>query len=386
MDGAQTPLAALTGSTDSTDFASRLEREARAGRVAGVEPGAVSVTWLGAGESFTAWLLRAEDVGSAEGAAQGARRPPRVVRVARRPAEELPRPLRGEYEALSRVPADLGPHGVALEEGSGNVLGAPYVVTTYVPGRVVPAREWTPRLACALAEQLARLHHLLGEAQTAGEGTAGSRLQSGQGSHPGALREAEGLLGWWRSHHPDTLEEPQVSRLLDPWWRALASLDPVTVGTPLHPLIHGDVVVTNVVVGPGGVPRLIDWEWAGPGDPAKDLALIGGEVTGGPWYAYLSREVVTDMVSRYVAVRRRLAGAEGTGAGEAHGCAEGCANEHDEQVRRLLARRDAWELLDRMSNLLYCLSRSRRGGREKYLRWAGQLADSLEARLAAQPD
>ncbi|WP_259390766.1 aminoglycoside phosphotransferase family protein [Actinomyces sp. 2119] len=381
MDGART-LPALTGSADfSADFASRLEREARAGRVSGVEPAAVSVTRLGAGESFTAWLLRAEE------AAQGARQPPRVVRVVRRPAEERPRSLRGEYEALSRVPPDLGSHGVALEEDSDNALGAPYVVTTYVPGRVVPGQEWTPRLACALAEQVARLHHLLGGAQTAGEGTAGSRLQPGQARHPGALREAEAVLGWWRSHHPDVLKEPRVSRLLAPWWRALVTLDPVTVGVPLHPLIHGDLVVTNVVVGTGGIPRLIDWEWAGPGDPAKDLALIGGEVTGGPWYAHLSRKAVTDMVSCYVAARSRLARSQAADKGRnlVRDCegAGGSGEKHDEQVRRLLARRDAWELVDRLSNLLYCLSRR---GQEDYLRWAGQLAESLGARLTAPPD
>ncbi|WP_243118418.1 phosphotransferase family protein [Actinomyces wuliandei] len=363
--------------TDSAEFASVLRRAAESGRVAGVGAGSVRLTRLGAGESFTAWLLRPchEDG-----------RPLRVVRVPRLPAEELPRSLRGEYEALSRVPADLGSHGVALEEDSDNALGAPYLVTTYVPGRVLPPWAWTPRLACALAEQVARLHHLLGEAQTAGEGTAGSQLQSGQGSHPGALREAEEVLGWWRSHHPDVLEEPRASCLLDPWWQALASLNPVTVGTPLHPLVHGDVVVTNVVVGPDGVPRLIDWEWAAPGDPAKDLALIGGEVTGGPWYAHLSREAVTDMVSRYVTVRRRLAGSEDADKGRdcegAGGRAEK-AEEHDEQVRRLLVRRDAWELVDRVSNLLYCLSRR---GQGNYLRWARELAESLEARLAALPD
>jgi len=46
--------------------------------------------------------------------------------------------------------------------------------------------------------------------------------------------------------------------------------------------------------------------------------------------------------------------------------------------QRLLERRDAHELLDRLGNLLYCLSRP---GEACYGRWADELARSLTARL-----
>ena len=46
--------------------------------------------------------------------------------------------------------------------------------------------------------------------------------------------------------------------------------------------------------------------------------------------------------------------------------------------QRLLDRRDGYELLDRLGNLLYCLSRP---GETRYRRWADELAHSLTARL-----
>jgi len=69
--------------------------------------------------------------------------------------------------------------------------------------------------------------------------------------------------------------------LLPAWRRELDRLAPAFEAVPTHRLIHGDVVATNVILGPDGVPRFIDFEWSGPGDTAKDLALIGGRVIGG---------------------------------------------------------------------------------------------------------
>ena len=44
----------------------------------------------------------------------------------------------------------------------------------------------------------------------------------------------------------------------------------------------------------------------------------------------------------------------------------------------MLDRRDGYELLDRLGNLLYCLSRP---GETRYRRWADELTHSLTARL-----
>ncbi|OLO65817.1 phosphotransferase [Actinomyces oris] len=316
------------------DIAPRIRAAVDAGELRGVKPGPVER--LGAGESYTAWRI-----GSGEQT--------RVLRLPRHLPHDMPRPLETEFEALRRVPPELGTSAVALETGSDNPLGTPYMVTTHVPGRALRATDWNPRLATALAHQIARLHDALAT------GPAPSVAFV-----PSADEQGEELLTWWGGHHPQTLTDPRVRALLPAWRRELDRLAPAFEAVPTPRLIHGDAVAPNVILGPDGLPRLIDFEWSGPGDTAKDLALIGGRVTGGPWYLPMTPDDVTAFVTEY-ARRSRLA--QDTGATD---------------PQRLLERRDAYELLDRLGNLLYCLSRP---GEARYGRWADELARNLTARL-----
>ena len=288
---------------------------------------------LGAGESYTAWRI-----GSGERT--------RVLRLPRHLPHDMPRPMETEFEVLRRVPPELGTSAVALEAGSDNPLGTPYMVTTHVPGRALRATDCNRRLATALAHRLARLH----EALATGPAPSATFV-------PSAGEQGEELLTWWGERHPETLTDPRVRALLPAWRRELTRLTPAFEAVPTHPLIHGDAVATNVILGPDGVPRLIDFEWSGPGDAAKDLALIGGRVTGGPWYLPMTLDDVTAFVTEY----SRLA--QDTGAAD---------------PQQLLERRDAYELLDRLGNLLYCLSRP---GEARYGTWADELARSLSVRL-----
>ena len=289
---------------------------------------------LGSGESYTAWRI-----GSGDQA--------RVLRIPRRPPQEMPRSMGAEFEVLRRVPPELGTSAVALETGADNPLGAPYMVTTHVPGRALRAADWNPRLATSLAHQIARLH----VAFAAGPAPSAASV-------PSASEQGEELLAWWGTHHPATLSDSRVSALLPAWLRELTRLAPAFEAVPTDPLIHGDVVATNVILGPDGVPRLIDFEWSGPGDTAKDLALIGGRVTGGPWYLPMTPDDVAALVTEYSRYSRHAGAID---------------------PQQLLARRDAYELLDRLGNLLYCLSRP---GEARYGRWADDLACNLTDRLA----
>ena len=316
------------------DIAPRIRAAVDAGELRGVTTGPVER--LGTGESYTAWR-----VGSGEQA--------RVLRLPRRPPHDLPRSMQAEFEVLRRVPPELGTSAVALETGSDNPLGTPYMVTTHVPGRALRTADWNRRFATALAHQIARLHEALATA------TAPSAAFV-----PSADEQGEDLVTWWGEHHPQTLTDPRVRELLPAWRRELDRLAPAFEAVPTHRLIHGDAVAPNVILGPDGLPRLIDFEWSGPGDTAKDLALIGGRVTGGPWYLPMTPDDVTAFVTEYARYSRL---AHDTGAAD---------------LQRLLERREAYELLDRLGNLLYCLSRP---GEVRYGRWADELARSLTARL-----
>ena len=329
-----------TGTDD--DIAPRIRAAVEAGELRGVTTGPVER--LGTGESYTAWR-----VGSGEQA--------RVLRLPRRPPHDLPRSMQAEFEVLRRVPPELGTSAVALETGSDNPLGTPYMVTTHVPGRALRTADWNRRLATALAHQIARLHEALATATAPAPSAA---------FVPSADEQGEELATWWGEHHPQTLTDPRVRELLPAWRRELDRLAPAFEAVSTHRLIHGDAVAPNVILGPDGLPRLIDFEWSGPGDTAKDLALIGGRVTGGPWYLPMTPDDVTTFVteySRYLRSLRRSRLAQDTGAAD---------------LQRLLERRDAYELLDRLGNLLYCLSRP---GEARYGRWADELARSLTARL-----
>ena len=322
------------------DIAPRIRAAVDAGELRGVTAGPVER--LGTGESYTAWR-----VGSGEQT--------RVLRLPRHLPHDMPRPMETEFEVLRRVPPELGTSAVALETGSDNPLGTPYMVTTHVPGRALRATDWNPRLATALAHQIARLHDALAT------GPAPSVAFV-----PSADEQGEELATWWGGHHPETLTDPRVRALLPAWRRELTRLAPAFEAVPTHRLIHGDAVATNVILGPDGLPRLIDFEWSGPGDTAKDLALIGGRVTGGPWYLPMTSDDVTAFVteySRYSRRSRRSQLAQDSSATD---------------PQRLLERRDAYELLDRLGHLLYCLSRP---GEARYGRWADDLARSLTSRL-----
>ena len=305
-----------TGTDD--DIAPRIRAAVDAGELRGVTTGPVER--LGTGESYTAWR-----VGSGEQA--------RVLRLPRRPPHDLPRSMQAEFEVLRRVPPELGTSAVALETGSDNPLGTPYMVTTHVPGRALRTADWNPRFATALAHQIARLHEALATAAPAPSAAF----------VPSADEQGEELVTWWGEHHPQTLTDPRVRPLLPAWRRELDRLAPAFEAVPTHRLIH--------------------FEWSGPGDTAKDLALIGGRVTGGPWYLPMTPDDVTTFVTEYARYPRRSRLAQDTGATD---------------PQRLLERREAYELLDRLGNLLYCVSRP---GEARYGRWADELARSLTARL-----
>lgn len=247
--------------------------------------GPVSVRELGRGESYRAHLVRRGEV-------------ERVVRVPHVPLSEFPQPPAEELAMLARVPAGLTARPLGVHETDGG--DAPLaVVTTRVPGRMLPAAAWSdPERLRSLARSLAVLH------------VRGDRGGLPVPERIDPVAGAEDALAWWQEHEPETAEA-----VLAPVWPAVrAHLEPLrdAFGAADRVLLHGDVAAANLLVDDDGSVRFVDWEWSGVGDAARDLALIGGPVPLEPWYAGLTSEGTRRFAADYLAARaeeERAAGA-----------------------------------------------------------------------------
>ncbi|WP_058235146.1 phosphotransferase [Devriesea agamarum] len=112
-------------------------------------------------------------------------------------------------------------------------------------------------------------------------------------------------------------------------------------------------------------PRYIDFEWARFDDVARDLAIIGGEVHGGPWYVPLSRDAVRFFVDAYAQEASRLRPTQ------------------SEEPETLLQRREGWEAYEKLAMLLHCSQRADRENSELHAEAAGSLRTTLTRKLRA---
>lgn len=265
----------------------------------------ISAVYVASGESYDAWKI--ED--------RGGERPALLLRRAHRAVQDLAQPPRREYEALR----DLEHTGLAArvwdyDDGAGNPLGAPYVVTTFVEGDQRDPREWSQRNLADLARRAALVHNA-----TARPGTSSG------------IAWYENSLAWWQENHPEAVAEPAAARLLHRVRAFVAEREETFERLTELVLVHGDLVATNVLFRDDR-PCFVDWEWADADDPARDLALIGGQSYGGPWYVPLDDDAVETFVAVY--------------AGE-----RGWTDES--AVGGLMTRRDVWMALDRTFSSLH---------------------------------
>ena len=300
----------------------------------------VDVRLLGTGESYAAWLVRV--------AARTV-----VVRVARR--SDLPRPMAAEFAALALVPAGLGPRPVALEE-SADPLGSPFMVVGYVPGRVVEPSGWSRPLLVTHVRALAALH-------TTSHTRCGDLVtpiveRSSSISITGRFADS---LAWWRQAHPDIVATVAAADgLLSRAEAVVAAAEPAFARLHRFALVHGDLVVPNILVDGLGTPRYVHWEWAEIGDPAQDLAYLGGAISAPPWYLPLDRSTVE------LLARTHLAATPDRDRGD---------------LADLHTRRDAWEVFERLFSALHF--RTRCGSQED--RRTGLYTDAVR-RLTTQLD
>lgn len=315
------------------------------------EPGAVSerlgeTTSVGLGQTYEAWKLTLRDAD------------PVALRVVHRPIETLPRPMRHEFAALRLVPEGIGPRGLLMDDTSDNPLGRPWILATFAPGAEKPVAEWTDDDLTNNARQLARLHEP-------------SVVVRGSPDSPGLWSldiEEEFSTGWqwWHDHHPEITARPRFRALR----RRVETFLERRAGEFTHldtfALIHGDLVATNVVFDDAGTPRYIDWEWSEYEDVAKDLALIGGTVHGGPWYVPMTQAQVEAFVGEYASAREEITGTR-------------------PDVTALLRRRDAWEAHERLQTAMHNAMKAAAPGTPDRAMYADAV-DTVLATLAQRLD
>jgi aminoglycoside phosphotransferase (APT) family kinase protein len=156
------------------------------------------------------------------------------------------------------------PH-IHLVRSEGDLVGGPFMVSTFVDGETVPRRVLRlvaehgigELVAHQLGETLARLHSIdpaagppdLRRLETDGPPAeaALAALAAAAAELPQQRPVLELGLRWLRRHLPDPPERESI--------------------------VHGDVRNGNLIVGPDGLRAVLDWEGAlASGDPMQDLA------------------------------------------------------------------------------------------------------------------
>lgn len=203
---------------------------------------------LSSGASRDTWTFVAVDP-------SGARR--RLVLQQVDPDDDRVRLALGTEARLLRV---VGSHSVpaptVVAYGDTGPAGRPYLLTEHVPGETVPRRILrAPELAGAraalvgqLCEALAGLHRVPPDSVPGLPAVdqlvlLRETLDRVGGSHP----TFELALRWLERSRP-----PPTGRVI----------------------VHGDFRMGNLVVGPEGLRRVLDWELAHLGDPLEDLGYL----------------------------------------------------------------------------------------------------------------
>src|SRR5699024_7093633 len=124
----------------------------------------------------------------------------------------------------------------------------------------------------------------------AGTGELGAgAVGGGPRRHPAAAGRGRGGGRGVAERHGALLAEHGLEPFLEAALTGVAGIEDQIASLEGFSLCHGDLCATNILwAGTDAAssdPRVqyIDFEWAQGDDPARDLAIIGGRVHGGPW-------------------------------------------------------------------------------------------------------
>jgi aminoglycoside phosphotransferase (APT) family kinase protein len=173
------------------------------------------------------------------------------------PLAGLPVPREAVLMRAARDAGVPGPEVIAAGAADGP-LGAEFAVMEFVPGETIPRRILRdPELCSGLAAQCGRIL------------AAVHRMPVGvvpELAHVDQLTVWRGVL--------DELGEPHPVLEF-----ALRWLDRHRPPAHRTAVVHGDFRNGNLIVGPGGVRAVLDWELAHLGDPLEDLGWLCAK----PW-------------------------------------------------------------------------------------------------------
>jgi aminoglycoside phosphotransferase (APT) family kinase protein len=338
--------------------------------------GPVEIDLLGTGTTFAAWRLRQVPLGGAF-----------LIRIARRaPAQ----PLRREVAALTLTPRGLGPEPVALcEDPAASSLGAPYIVTTVVAGRELPPSAWTQRHLRAHARRLAELHRVLAP----GRGPLALSPVGSEEPDPWAdvdpapldlVAEFDAVVDGAAAE--GTVDRCGLGPLVGAARRFCADRADAFAEPLPWVLCHGDLCATNILWPETededgiGIPDYIDFEWAQADDPARDLAIIGGSVHGGPWYVPMAEDMVDAFLAEYLDAREGMAPLVPSSAHHSGVEVDEGRTLPTLDPVALRIRRDVWEVHEKTAMLLH-LAATAQGGGTGADPVVTTLRSTLEARL-----
>ncbi len=216
-----------------------------------------------------------------------------------------------EAELLTAMQGYLPLPAVRFVDGTGNYLGQPGTVTTFVSGVSKPpanknvvsgvgtsfSQEWRDRLVPAFVDHLARIH---------GFDWRQAELPHFQAPAADSQQAALWQVNWWTKVWRDDLTHPYpMLTLAERWMRErLPHCDELV-------LLHGDYRTSNFMFDPetAKFTAVLDWELAHIGDFHEDLGwsiqrLFAGPPENGQTYicGLLTRE---DFLTRYEAATGR---------------------------------------------------------------------------------
>jgi aminoglycoside phosphotransferase (APT) family kinase protein len=233
MTATASPRSSTLASTPSSDAAL-----VAAGSALGLPAAALSRRPLARGVTHVTELVEHEG------------RPVAVLRLAPPRPDLLPGlDLPGEADVLARLAGRAAVPEMLLSDLTGERLGRPGLLLRYLPGTCV--RTWEELDPPAREDAVAALAALHAAPAADGAGLDGS---------------ARARLERVRRLAADSGAPPELEATL----AALASGVPAAAGAGWA---HGDYRPANLVAGGGRVLGVLDWEMAGPGDPARDLGI-----------------------------------------------------------------------------------------------------------------